>query len=203
MINHNELLKPGNWVTQYRKGIWQIIDIKPKYAEEDIQIGGISYLKGDLIGQWAILKKAFSSKMKFQIDFDVCDLSWCHLVSNDVLIFINDFFDNNPINELRFQKTNYIDKPAICTIWMNVSEEQAECLLRAIPSFPPLFSMQYLMSVLRSFSIFSFRPPSNYVLYLQHSLWEYNNDHEELYKAPVFLKNDDSIRTIIKTIPGY
>ena len=31
------MLKIGDWVTQYSKGYWQIIDIKPKYAEEDYQ----------------------------------------------------------------------------------------------------------------------------------------------------------------------
>lgn len=29
------MLKIGDWVTQYSRGYWQIVDIKPKYAEED------------------------------------------------------------------------------------------------------------------------------------------------------------------------
>ena len=31
------MLKIGDWVTQYSKGYWQIVDIKPKYAEEYYQ----------------------------------------------------------------------------------------------------------------------------------------------------------------------
>lgn len=29
-------LKIGMWVTQYSAGFWQIIDLKPKYAEKDM-----------------------------------------------------------------------------------------------------------------------------------------------------------------------
>ena len=29
-------LKIGMWVTQYCAGFWQIVDLKPKYAEKDM-----------------------------------------------------------------------------------------------------------------------------------------------------------------------
>ena len=54
------MLKIGDWVTQYSKGYWQIIDIKPKYAEEDYQYeNGFFQKKGDLIGSWVLMKKGF------------------------------------------------------------------------------------------------------------------------------------------------
>lgn len=31
----NELLMTGKWVRQYQKGIWKVVDIKPKIAFED------------------------------------------------------------------------------------------------------------------------------------------------------------------------
>ena len=59
-------LKIGMWVTQYSAGFWQIIDLKPKYAEK----GMPGYEKGKQIGQWALMKKGFTPKMKFRIDSD-------------------------------------------------------------------------------------------------------------------------------------
>ena len=50
-----EKLEVGAWVTQYSAGYWQIVDLKPKYAEED----RAGKRKGDLIGQWALLKKGY------------------------------------------------------------------------------------------------------------------------------------------------
>lgn len=206
MKNHRELLKAGDWVTQYKKGIWQVMQLKPKYAEENTQIDGTSYLKGDLIGQWIIMKKAFSSKIKFQIDFDVCDSFWCHKVTKDVLVLINSYFKNNPLDMIRFNNANYIEKPAICCLWINMPEKHAGLFLKALSSLPPLFTMPHLISILNSFqtaSILTLRPPSNFVLYLQHTLWEYDEKHEPLYKNPAFLKNDDSLRAKLKKTPGY
>ena len=53
------MLKIGDWVKQYCAGYWQIIDIKPKYAEEDVDNENLKCKKGDLIGSWALMKKRF------------------------------------------------------------------------------------------------------------------------------------------------
>ena len=37
-----------------------MIDIKPKIADEDYSCGTVKWKKGDVIGQWVILKKAFT-----------------------------------------------------------------------------------------------------------------------------------------------
>ena len=57
----------GDWVTQYSVGYWQVVDIKAKYAEEDSGYGKQFWKKGEQIGKWVFLKKAFTPKMKIQI----------------------------------------------------------------------------------------------------------------------------------------
>ena len=36
------MIKIGDWVTQYSAGYWQVLDIVPKYADEDYSCNGVS-----------------------------------------------------------------------------------------------------------------------------------------------------------------
>ena len=74
-----EKLEVGAWVTQYSAGYWQIVELKPKYAEED----RAGRRKGDLIGQWALLKKGFTPKMKLRLDCETVDASWCKPINDE------------------------------------------------------------------------------------------------------------------------
>ena len=51
------MIKIGDWVTQYSAGYWKVINIIPKYADEDCSYDGRSWKKGDRLGEWVILKK--------------------------------------------------------------------------------------------------------------------------------------------------
>ena len=55
-------VKIGDYVTGYGSGYWQLIDIKPKIATEDYVGEDIRWKKGQIIGQWAILKNALQIK---------------------------------------------------------------------------------------------------------------------------------------------
>ena len=87
------MVQIGDWVTQYRKGFWLVVDIKPKYADEDYfsEVANKQRKKGDLIGYWILMKKGFSQQMKFRIDSDTSDSLWCKPVSTDTLntLFLN------------------------------------------------------------------------------------------------------------------
>lgn len=39
------MIKIGDWVTQYCAGYWQVVDIKPKYADEDVNNQDFQYKK--------------------------------------------------------------------------------------------------------------------------------------------------------------
>lgn len=70
----------GDWVTQYSVGYWQVVDIKAKYAEEDSGYGKQFWKKGEQIGKWVFLKKAFTPKMKIQIRSECVDGEWCKML---------------------------------------------------------------------------------------------------------------------------
>ena len=61
------MLQIGDWVTQYSAGYWQVVGIRDKYAEEDNVTGEHLWKKGEKIGKWIFLKKAFTPKMKLRI----------------------------------------------------------------------------------------------------------------------------------------
>ena len=61
------MIQIGDWVTQYSAGYWQVVDIRDKYAEEDSVTGEHLWKKGEKIGKWIFLKKAFTPKMKLRI----------------------------------------------------------------------------------------------------------------------------------------
>ena len=77
-------IKVGDWVTQYSAGYWKVIDIFPKYADEDFISNGKTYKKGDRVGDWIILKKGFSAKMKPYNACEFADSQWCNPVSEDI-----------------------------------------------------------------------------------------------------------------------
>lgn len=54
----------GSWYTGYNAGFWQLMEVIPKYASFDYLDENTKWNKGDLIGQWCILKKAFTPKLK-------------------------------------------------------------------------------------------------------------------------------------------
>ena len=181
------MLEIGNWVTQYRNGFWQIVEIKPKYAEENYTFeDGSSQKKGELIGSWILLKKGFTPKMKFRLDFDICDSLWCRKVSPDVSLSIEQYFKDNPDEYEKFSDAPYVDKPAVCTSWVNLTTEQATLFRDLLYDFPPLFTREYAMKVFEKHGLkecFS-KPPANYTFTCRHTLWELDDDFDPLYKSP-------------------
>ena len=57
----------GDFVTAYGTGYWQLIEIKPKIAFDDYDSQSVQWKKGDNLGYWVSLKKAFTDKMKPRI----------------------------------------------------------------------------------------------------------------------------------------
>ena len=78
-----EKLTIGNWYTQYSAGYWQLIDLKPKIAFDNYTGEEISWKKGNLIGYWAIMRKAFTPKMKKQIRVEFTDAASLKSVSDE------------------------------------------------------------------------------------------------------------------------
>ena len=60
-----------------------MIDLKPKIAFDNYTGEEISWKKGDLIGYWAIMRKAFTPKMKKQIRVEFTDAASLKSVSDE------------------------------------------------------------------------------------------------------------------------
>ena len=95
-------MKIGDFVTGYGSGYWQLIDIKPHIATEDYDSEDIHWKKGQIIGQWAVLKKCFTAKLKPRIDFSCEDARWLKPVSHDILIEIEKYFGEHPDYKQKF-----------------------------------------------------------------------------------------------------
>lgn len=180
------MLKIGDWVTQYSKGFWMIVDIIPKYADEDYKSETVCYKKGDLLGSWVLMKKGFTPKMKFRVESGYCDSSWCKPVSDEVLSEITKYFEEHPEEYEQFQNTQFDAKPAVSTTWINLTTQQVPIFEQAMKELPELFTYQGAMEVFEKNGLaecFS-RPPGNYTFVCEHTLWELDEHFDALYKNP-------------------
>ena len=183
-ISMNEL-KIGMWVTQYSAGFWQIIDLKPKYAEKDMP----GYEKGKQIGQWALMKKGFTPKMKFRIDSDTTDAEWCKSVSEAQLAQIQQYFEEHPKDAQRFQQAPFVDRPAVSTGWLRLTPEQAIQFRQAIAELPPCFTKAQSREIFARRDLLSCfgPPPGNYAFQCRHTLWEFDEEDNAIYKEPALV----------------
>lgn len=180
------VIKKGDWVTQYSRGFWVVMDIKPKYAEENYNSNGIDHKKGDLIGSWVLMKKAFTPKMKFRVDSDVCDSAWCKPVSLEVLKLIHHYWEEHPEDYQKFVNTPFVDKPSVSTTWVELTPELVPVFERAIQELPAAFTYEDGMEVFRKYGLtkhFS-RPPSKYTFVCEHTLWELDENFNPIFKNP-------------------
>ena len=182
-------LEVGAWVTQYSAGYWQIVDLKPKYAEED----RAGRRKGDLIGQWALLKKGFTPKMKFRLDCETVDASWCKPINDEQMQSITQYFEGHPEEHRRFEEQPFFERPAITTNWLNLSPEEVLRFQEALASFPAKFTGAEIIDILKERNLSSCfsTPPANYLFHCKHILWELNPDYEPLYYDPILISNQD------------
>ena len=121
------MLKIGEFYTSYSAGYWQLVDLKPKIvcqskvAYED----GTPppHKAGEVYGQWAILKKAFTPKMKPRIDFVFEDSSWLRPVSDEVQAEIDRYFAENPAYQKKFDTAPVKLRPMITNCWISVPSD--------------------------------------------------------------------------------
>ena len=115
-------IKIGDFVTGYGSGYWQLIDIKPHIATEDYNSEDIHWEKGQVIGQWAVLKKCFTAKMKPRIDFSCEDSRWLNPVSDDVLVEIEKYFEEHPDYRRKFDTAEIKLPLTITNCWIDIPE---------------------------------------------------------------------------------
>lgn len=182
-------LKIGDFITQYAKGYWQIVDIKPKYASEnrnDDPNGKFGeWKKGQCIGNWILMKKAFTPTMKFRLESDFCDSYWCKPVSPETKAEIDRYFAENPANFDKFNSYVFNPNPAISTIWLRLEDDEPEKLQNVINFISNKFTMQELMKLLKKRGLGHCigNPPANYILSCGAYLWDLDKNFNQLYSS--------------------
>lgn len=176
-------MQVGDWVTQYSVGYWQVVDIRTKYAEEDGGYGKRFWKKGEQIGRWVFLKKAFTSKMKLQIRCECVDGEWCKPVSIEKKSEIEKYFKEHPEDWKRFCSTSVVIKPTIEPIWLNLSNEEAIKLEKLLIELPKPFTANMLRKLFDQNGIQVTLPPTSHILYIFCNLWEMDEEYNLLYFA--------------------
>jgi len=187
--NTSDALKIGEWVTQYSAGYWKVLAIFPKYADEDYCYGDKSWKKGERLGDWVILKKGFTPKMKPSNACEFVDAQWCKPVSNDIVQSIEAAFEENPKSKQRFEKAPNMPNPSVYSAFLAVSDEQADSFSKLISSFPKLFTSEQFWTLAADYSKYVVEPSkATHILYLFSYLWEISEDFAPLYFGPEIKK---------------
>lgn len=171
----------GDFVTSCEAGYWQLIDIKPKIADEDYAFENTRWKKGDVIGQWAILKKAFTPKMKPRIEFSYVDASWVRPVSSEVLADIQQYFAENPDYKVKFDSAPVQLQPVITNCWINLSEKEEADLRRVLSKLPSRFTMEDFKKKAKKFKGNITVPPTSHLINFFAYPWDMDKKANLLY----------------------
>ena len=182
-------VKIGDYVTGYGSGYWQLIDIKPKIADEDYTSENIRWKKGQVIGQWAILKKCFTNKMKPRIDFSYEDSAWVKPVSNDILMEIQKYFEEHPEYKQKFDTAVIKLQPMITNCWLDLPEEQEAEFRATLQKLPAQYTMDEFWKVAKGYKKYVSNPPTKYLLNLFTYPWDMDKKANLIYSDWELAKN--------------
>lgn len=183
------MIKVDDWVTQYSAGYWKVINIIPKYADEDYRYNGKSWKKGDRLGDWVILKKGLTPKMKPSSSCELVDSQWCMPVSDEVVQSIETVFAENLKAKQKFDNAPNMPKPAVASAWMILSEEQADSFSQLFNKLPERFTSEQFWTLAKDYRKYIVDPSkATYILYLFSYLWEISETFDTLHFGPELKK---------------
>ena len=183
-------IKIGDFVTGYYSGYWQRIDIKPHIAPEDYNSGDIHQKKGQIIGQWAVLKKCFTAKMKPRIDFSCEDFCWLKPVSDDVLVEIEKYFEEHPDYRRKFDTAEIKLPLTIANYWIDLPEEKEDEFRAVLEKLPAQYTMEEFWEVAKHYKKYISKPPARYLLSLSMTHpWDMDKNANLVYSGWKLTKN--------------
>ena len=178
------MLKVGDWVTQYSAGYWQVLAIYPKFADDDYVGEKISWKKGDRLGDWVVLKKGFTPKMKFSNACEFVDSAWCKPVTKEQLESISEAFVSNLKAKQKFDKAPSQPKPMVAALWFDLPEERVGEFTSLIQALPERFTTTVFREAIRKFAQYEKQPPAGYILYLFSYPWEQAENYDLFHFGP-------------------
>ena len=184
----NDSLIIGNWYTQYSVGFWQLVDIKPKYAFDNYNGLKISWKKGDRLGDWAIVKKAFTPKMKKSIRVECVDAAWLKPVSEETMSQINQFFSKYPDYKQRFDAADDLPNPYVANVWLTLTNAEADGIQNNLSLLPERFTGKQFFDIIGLPDHCITKPPATHILNFLGFPWELTESFDQLYYKAVLLK---------------
>ena len=175
------MIKIGDFVTSCDAGYWQLIDIKPKIAYEDYEGESVRWKKGDLLGQWVILKKAFTPKLKPRIEFTYVDSAWLRPVSADVQAEISRYFSEHPEYKEKFDIAKMNLRPMITNCWLNLPQECEADFQEKIKKLPPKYTMDEFWDICKQYKQYVSQPPAKYLLNFLSYPWDLDDKANLLF----------------------
>lgn len=184
-------LKIGDFVTTTYNGYWQVVDLKEKIATSDYRDYTFNWKKGDLIGYFAILKKAFTPKMKPDIKFEVVDYKLCTRLSSISQEKVDAYFANNPDFKQKFDNTPIELRPEITNCWLHLPYQEEQNFRDLLKNLPEKFTLEQFWSYVPDYEKFALNPPSNYLLNWFCQPFDFDKDGQQLYMGYELIKNDN------------
>ena len=174
-------LKVGEWYTCYSAGFWQLMQIHPKYVSLGDSLDSAKWNKGDLIGQWCIMKKAFTPKMKKSILVEFMDSGWLKPVPEETLRQINRFFQDDPAYKSKFDRYDKPPDPMITNFWITLTDATEAELLQKLPLLPSRFTMEQFRTIKQLPQGCIQNPPTTHLLNFFGYPWDLTDRFDEIY----------------------
>lgn len=178
------MLQIGDWVTQYSAGFWQVAAIWPKYAEDDYVGEKVSWKKGDRLGDWVVLKKGLTPKMKFSNLCEFVDGQWCRPVSREQAEAIERAFAENPRAKQKFDMSTSMPKPMVAALWFDLPGDRVREFELLVQNLPERFTTTAFREATRDFAQYEKQPPAGYILYLFSYPWEQDENYDLYHFDP-------------------
>ena len=179
--NSNHSLIPGGWYTQRSAGFWQLADIKPKYASDNYHGETVSWKKGDRLGDWAIVKKAFTPKMKKSIRVECVDAAWLKPVSENETSQIIRLFSEDPGHKQKFDEADNLPDPYVANVWLTLTDAEANDVRNKLSLLPERFTVKQFFDIAGLPDHCIAKPPAAHILNFLGYPWELNEDFDPLY----------------------
>lgn len=180
-------IRPGQWITQYNSGLWMVVGFAPRYAEEAYTTKeGVHYEKGDHDGDFVLMKKGFTSKMKFRVDSDMCSVTWAKPVSAETEAWIRQYFEEHPKDLAKFEAYEFKERMPVSSLWLHLTDEEEQRMNEFLASLPPKFTNQYLVTEMKARGLDHTvgKPPASHILWLSSSYIDLDENKEHLYRNP-------------------
>lgn len=176
----------GNWYRQYSAGYWKLLETMPKYATHDFRdgIGGPLRKKGDRLGEWVILKKGFTAKMKKCKVFSECiDAGWLTPVSDEIAEELELKLAADSKHKAQFETETEMRIGAF-NRFMKLSPEQAMDMEHKLSILPERFTETEWKNIVQLPAECIDVPrivDANYLLNLFENPWEITEDYDQIY----------------------